>query len=196
MGNSVVTFSDQWWTFIFGLASQQHFLPFMEEMRTMNLLFMLGTYVGFILLAISLLLILSCKSRPASGQQENKKIWHYIGIYAALVIVIGIYSGMTQTTLYTQAKGAQYLLICLYFVMLLPFAILDKRFGPIKLQNPFANSNKGNKIIFTTTFYVLILSVFSAFLWVPRVIYAHRIGHYKDRSTIIEPSFFAKITFF
>ena len=191
-GESALKFSDQWWTFIFGLASQQHFFPYMVEHKVMNLVLMLGTYAGFILLAISLLLILSCKSQPASGQQENKKIWHYIGIYAALVIVIGIYSGMTQTTLYTQAKGAQYLLICLYFVMLLPFAILDKRFGPIKLQNPFANKNKNKKIAITTSFYVLILFVFSAFLWVPRVIYAHRIGHYKDRSTIIEPSFFAE----
>jgi len=76
--------------------------------------------------------------------------------------------------------------------MLLPFAILDKRFGPIKLKNPFANKNKNKKIAITTSFYVLILFVFSAFLWVPRVIYAHRIGHYKDRSTIIEPSFFAE----
>ena len=99
---------------------------------------------------------------------------------------------MIQTTLYTQAKGAQYLLLCLYFVMLLPFAALYKSFGPIKLRNPFKKIELSNKVVATSTFFVLLLFVFSTFLWVPRVIYAYRIGHHKDRSTVMEPSFFAE----
>ena len=74
--------------------------------------------------------------------------------------------------------------------MLLPFPILYKNFGPIKLQNPLKKMKANNKVVAASTFFVLLLFVFSAFLWVPRVIYAYRIGHHKDRSTLMEPSFF------
>ena len=99
---------------------------------------------------------------------------------------------MSQTTLYTQAKGAQYLLLCVYFVMLLPLATLYKNFGLIKLQNPFENNEKIDRTVVVTTFFICLLFFFSAFLWVPRTIYAYRIGHHKDQSTIIEPSFFSE----
>ena len=191
-GKSVLEFSDQWWTFMFGLASQQHFLPLMAEHNSMKLLFMLGTRLGFLLLAVSFLLVIISKLQPIPNQQQSRESWHYISIYVALAIVIGIYSIMSQTTLYTQAKGAQYLLLCLYFVMLLPLAILYKSFGPLKLQTHFSNNKNSKKIFFATIFFVCLLFVFSAFLWVPKVVYAYRIGHHMDRSTIIESSFYSE----
>jgi hypothetical protein len=191
-GKSVLAFSDQWWTWMFGFASQQHFHPLMTEHDGMKFLFMLGTCLGFLLLVISFLLIISCKFRSPSSQQQNREIFHHIGLYVALVTTICIYTMASQTTLYTQAKGAQYLLIYLYFVMLLPLSILYKSFGPIKLQNPFSENRKGKSIFVASTFFVLILFVFSAFLWVPRLVYAYRIGHHKDRSTVVESSFFSE----
>ena len=191
-GKSVLEFSDQWWTFIFGLASQQHFLPLMNEHKTMNFLFMLGTRLGIILLATGFLLIILCKYKNTFQEKQNKEIWHHISIYGVLTIIICIYLMVSQTSLYTQAKGAQYLLLCLYFTMLLPLAILYKSLGRIKLQTSFPNKEKNKTIYFTTTFFVLLLFVFSTFLWVPRLIYAYRIGHHLDRSTVIEPSFFSE----
>jgi len=76
--------------------------------------------------------------------------------------------------------------------MLLPLAILYKSVGPIKLRNPFSEHGKSKKIFIGSTFFVLLLIAFSTFLWVPRLVYAYRIGHHKDRSTIIEPSFFSE----
>ncbi len=190
-GKNVVVFSDQWSTFVFGFASQQHFFPLMDEHDDMKLLFMLGTRLGYLLFATSVLLFFSCKFID-SNKQKNKVMWHQVVIYAALITTICIYSMMSQTTLYTQAKGAQYLLLCLYFVMLLPLATLYKILGPIKLRNPFKNNENSKKIVFATNFFVCLLFVFSAFLWVPRAIYAYRIGHHKDKSTIIEPSFFSE----
>ena len=192
LGKSVLAFSDQWSTFMFGFASQQHFLPLMTEYDAMNLLFKLGAYLGFLLLATSFLLVICCKLRPASSQEKDREILHHIGIWVALIATISIYSVVSQTNLYTQAKGAQYLLICLYFVMLLPLAILYKSFGTIKLQNPFSANEKSKSVFVASTFFVLILFVFSAFLWVPRLVYAYRIGHHKDRSTVVESSFFSE----
>jgi hypothetical protein len=191
-GESVLEFSDQWWTFMFGLASQQHFLPLMTEHEDMKILFMLGTRLGFLILAVSFLLVIISRIRPVSSQQQSRETWHYIVIYVALAIVIGIYSMMSQTTLYTQAKGAQYFLLCLYFVMLLPLAILYKSFGPFKLQPHFPNNKKNKKVFFATAFLVCLLFIFSAFLWVPKVVYAYRIAHHMDRSTIVEPSFYSE----
>lgn len=191
-GKSVLGFSDQWWTFLFGLASQQHFYPYATEHDTMNSLFLFGAYLGLFLLATSFLLIISYKFLPVFSQKQKKEIWHHIGIYLALAIVICIYSMMIQKTLYIQAKGAQYLLIYIYFLMLLPLTIFYKAYGPIKVHNLFKNKEKNRKIVFTTTFFVFFLFIFSAFLWVPRVIYSYRIGHHKDRSTVIEASFFSQ----
>jgi hypothetical protein len=191
-GNSVLEFSDQWWTFMFGFASQQHFLPLMAEFDDMKLLFILGTRLGFFILAVGFLLVIISKLRPVSSQQQSKEIWLHIGVYMALGVVICIYSMMSQTSLYTQAKGAQYFLLCLYFVMLLPLAILYKSFGPLKLQTHSSNNKNSKKIFFATNFFVCLLFVFSAFLWVPKVVYAYRIGHHMDRSTILESSFYSE----
>ena len=191
-GKSLAGFSDQWLTFVFGLASQQHFLPLMTENKDLNFLFMVGTRLGLVLLATGFLLVIYSKFWPTASQQQSKGIWHLIGIYAALAVVICIYLLMSQTTLYTQAKGAQYLLICLYFVMLLPLAIIYKSFGPIKLRNPFSKHEIIKKVSMGSTVFVILLFVFCAFLWIPRMIYAYRIGHHFDRSTVMEPSFFSE----
>jgi hypothetical protein len=86
-----------------------------------------------------------------------------------------------------QAKSAQYLLLSVYFVMLLPMLLFFKQ-DNLNESLKIWKSWKSNPQFA----YVCILLCFSVFLWIPRMVYVDRIALHKDRSSIIEPSFFSE----
>jgi hypothetical protein len=184
-GESVLVFSDRWWAYFFGLASQQQFQPYMFESEVVGVLVHWAIPWGFLIFGAGLVLWIS-------KIIDNIKIRQNIAIYIVLAITVGVYLMMSQNSQYTQAKSAQYLLICVYFLMLLPLAQVYREDGTLGLKNFFPSSGKRNSVFLATTIYIFLLFGFSIFLWVPRVVYAGKIALHKDRSSIMEPSFFSE----
>lgn len=184
-GESVLVFSDRWWTYFFGLASEQQFQPYMFESEIVGMLVHWAIFLGFLIFVTSLVLWISKKT-------DNTKIGQNIAIYIVLAITVGVYLMMSQNSQYTQAKSAQYLLICVYFLMLLPLTLVCREHGGHGFRNLFSGNGKRDGVFLASTIYIFLLFSFSIFLWVPKVVYAGKIAFHKDRSSILEPSFFSE----
>jgi hypothetical protein len=184
MGASITVFSERWWVYFFGIASQQHFQPFVIENEFVNLLIPWGIGFGFFALAFGFILILVQFFRIFSTKQKNIKAWHIFWIYLASLFSIIVYSMVTQSSHYMQGKSAQYLVVFVYFLMLLPLMDFSKKEKLTRWRESWKRNPK--------FLYACVLLCFSVSLWIPRIVYAKRIALHKDRSSIIEPSFFSE----
>ena len=109
-GNSLAIFSKRWWTEAYGFLSMQHFHPFAMESRLVNTTNLLGVLSGFLVVSTGLAMILSSRQKPVHSKENNKKTWHIIAVYFALMSTLFLYTPATLLSGYTQAKSAQYLL--------------------------------------------------------------------------------------
>jgi hypothetical protein len=181
-GLKVDVFSERWWVYFFGVASQQNFEPYALESLEVNTILPWGLAISFLVLIFGLSMFVLRRIQLGVKKPERREEWFYLLFYLQLFITTAIYCVASQSSLYTQAKGAQYLLLCVYTIMLWPLIYTNQKIDLMLLPKNFQR-------YFQIT-YVVILLGFSVFLWVPRMVYAERIALHKDRSTIIEPSFF------
>ena len=192
-GVTLPVFSEQWWAQIFGFLSIQHFYPYVLENKIVQIVIPLGLAAGFMVLATGLTSVILSKLKPCPIllEEPNKIDWHIIGIYTALIFTVILYTPISQVGGYNQAKSAQYLLTCTYFILLFPLAILfrsDKNFLIF-----FRNGEKSDWKFITTSAYIVSLIFFIGALFIPRFVYLKKFGDQKDRGSIINPSFFAEI---
>ena len=191
--DSLVINSERWWTQILGFLSIQHFYPFAVVSKISQAVLPWGNIAAFSILATGLAMVIASRLRPVSTDLtvSNKDSWHLIVIYTALISTVVLYTPASQLSEYTQAKSAQYLLPCTFFVMLLPLVIFfrtDKN-----LFSFFRNGEKSDWKFITTSAYIVSFICFIGTLFIPRLDYLEKLGDQKDRGSIINPSFFAEI---
>jgi len=191
-GVSLAVFSERWWTQIFGFLSIQHFYPFVSEDRIVHGIIALGLVPGFMVLATGLTLVILSIFKPLSilPAESNKTDWHLIVIYTALISTVVLYIPVSQGTAYAQAKSAQYLLTCIYFVLLLPLAIYFKS-GKV-FQHFFEISKKTSWRFIISSLYIFSLVCFIAALFTPRFVLLKKLGDQKHRASIMHPSYFSE----
>ncbi|MDO8811297.1 MAG: hypothetical protein Q7J38_04625 [Gallionella sp.] len=192
MGDRVSEFSDRWFVSIFGMASQQHFQPYAIESPLVNKLIPWGVLTGLLVIVTSFVLVLFFKFRVVLTKQKSMEIWHFLAVYFALIITVVAFSMVTQMSQYTQAKSAQYLLLCVYFIMLLPLALLSQQNNTSEYASNIFDRGEPNWIFIFKSVYVCILLCFAIFLWIPRMVYVNKLAHQEDRGSIMESSFFSE----
>ena len=104
-GNSLAIFSKRWWTEAYGFLSIQHFHPFSLESRLVKTTNLLGVLSGFLVVATGLTMVLSSKKKSLHLKENNKKTWHIIAVYFALISTLFLYTPATLLSGYTQAKS-------------------------------------------------------------------------------------------
>lgn len=195
MGESEVLFSWKWFEFFFGVRSQQHYLPFMFPSPLAVWGSAAAVFCGFVILALSLFLfvipvgaqIVSSKIRPRflAPRRADQKNFDANGLVKTAwllcvwcFLTVAAHHSIAQGSLYTQAKGAQNVLIVLYIAMILPFAF--QKHVPLKMIGR-VNLNK---------IWLTFLLAFAVSMTVPRLVFALCLGFGLDRSGIVEDSLF------
>jgi len=172
MGNPVPAFGWHWLAFFFGFLSQQHYHPFAIEVPIVMHAVRAGVVIGVIALLLSLAAaVRAVRRRPMDARQKLD-----VSIVAVAVLVTALHLALVRTSLYTQAKGAQNVLLCVYFAMLLP-VMLWRDAGARSLRRAL----------------VVALIAFGVALAVPRAVLLVRLAAGFDRTAILEPSFFSEV---
>jgi hypothetical protein len=191
-GVPLSVFSERWWTQIFGFLSIQHFYPFVLENKIVQAVIPSGLVAAFMVLATGLALVIlsKFKSEHPLSTESNKTDWHIIGIYTALISTVILYTYVSQLSEYHQAKSAQYILPCTYFILLLPLVIFfrsEKSFSTF-----FRNEKKTSWRYLISSSYIFSLIYFIGVLFIPRFVYLKKLGNQEHRASIMNPSFYAE----
>ncbi len=172
LGDQIPYLSMQWLGFLFGFLSQQHYYPFASEKIFVKLIIALGVISGILILLIGLWVV--TQIRP----KESSRPYFYLAIYVTASLIVCSHLYVSGNSLYTQAKGAQNVLVYFYLVILLPLAL--------GLAHPEATPlmRKALKLMKLLTI-ILILS-----LLVPRSYYLSKLSANEDRASILDFSYF------
>lgn len=173
LGDAIPVRSWQWLSFAFGLVSQQHMPPFVAEIAGMPATYRAGIVAGLASVLLGLAAMASWAMRPPPPARARAVM---LACYATLVATILAHLYLAQGSLYTQAKGAQNLLVCLYAALALPLAVtwLDPRFSHSWLRRALAAA----------------LCALVAATLVPRFVFGDHLGRGMDRAVVMEPSYF------
>jgi len=172
MGDQTTLFGWNWFSFYFGLLSQQHYLPFAREFGWLIEVVHLGVVAGFIVLflgAASMIKIYRKKNIDAT-------LKGFFGLYILLILIVSIHMYVTQSSIYVQAKGAQNVVSCIYLIALIPLALglSDVNLSKTKL---------------TKTLLISCI-LFTICLALPRLVYTLKVAAGHDRGFILESSYF------
>jgi hypothetical protein len=178
MGDRIAPFSIRWLSFMFGFISQQHLQPFAVETPWVLKVIDAGVWLGVAGLALGAVAVLKWWWSPRRHGVPRDRL--YLALYVVMATVIATHLYLAQAYVYTQAKGAQNILVLLFALLVLPLALLlgDREPG----AKPAA---------FTIVLGVTLLS-FAGTLAIPRMVYGIRMARSQDRVTILEPSYFAQ----
>ena len=176
LGSPLPAFGWRWLALLFGFISQQHMEPLAAEAPWVMLPVQLG--VAAALAAVALGAWVSARAIAAGMTGARARL--DVSILVVSVIVIAAHLFLVRTALYTQAKGAQNVLLCVYFAMLLPLALQ-------RTQAPGGSAPGARKAL------VAVLVAFACLLAVPRLAFVVRLAAGFDRTSILEPDFFAEV---
>jgi hypothetical protein len=175
MGAPVPTFGTQWFAFVAGLSSQQHFMPYSGEYPPYYEVLHLGSAAA----TIAFVLGLAAMARWAAQHRVSWRPALQDGaIYAAALVTVVVHIVLVRSSLYTQAKGAQNVLVLIYVLLLLPLALLMRDVP-----------QSGLALWLRRGIVASLVALSTALLFV-RVQYAERMGLQLDRSGILEASYF------
>jgi hypothetical protein len=177
MGDRIPPFSLRWLTFAFGLVSQQHLQPFAAETPWVLHVIHFGVLLGvaaLVLGAIAMLEWWSPRGRRVAGDR------FYLALYVVMAAIIAGHLYLAQAYVYTQAKGAQNVLVLVFALLVLPLAV--------RLR---ALDQGGRPGALTMVLGIALVS-FAGTLVIPRMVYGLRIARVQDRATILEPSYFSQ----
>lgn len=177
LGEQISYVSLEWTSFLFGFLSQQHHPPFAEKLNAVRAVVGLGVICGVLALCIGALIM--CMVRK-SNWQLTVSLRSYVTIYFAAILIVIVNLYLSGSTLYTQAKGSQNILIYFYLVLLLPLAV-SSRSVESKWMAKLVRSLR------------MLLVVFAAALLIIHTTFVLRLAWNFDRSTILGPSFFSRV---
>ncbi len=161
-------------SFLFGILSQQHYLPFATEYSWLNWTVITGVGVGVCITLLGSFLVF----KIYRSKYCNKKQRGFYALYLLLIAATAIHVYATQMSLYTQAKGAQNILVYVYVIVLLPLA-MGLSFG-----------DKDVVIKKLTKTLLISVILFCVAMAVPRVVFGLKLAFGQDRAAILEPSYF------
>lgn len=177
MGDAAQFLSLRWNDFALGILSQQHFLPYMAEYPWVMKVAAVAVVAGAAVLLLGLTVIgrSVLPATPSVSPYRNQLI-----VYCATITICLMNLAVVGASLYTQAKGAQNLLVYLYAAMVLPLAIAYRSLP----------EGRGNRALITTLGLTLV--TFLALMLILRLEQAVRIGFGEDRSGVTEATFFSE----
>jgi hypothetical protein len=178
MGMPIRAFGTQWLAFVSGIASQQHFLPFVKDYPWVPGMLQAGAFAAAAAFALGLVVM----ARWALARRGSpwRPVLHDAGVYVAALFTIAIHLVLVRTSLYTQAKGAQNILVLVYVVLLLPLALAWRDLP----RTPGARALEGAN--------AAALAAFIGLAAILQSVFGYRMGLGLDRSAILEPSFFSE----
>jgi hypothetical protein len=173
LGDRIPVLSWQWLSFLFGLVSQQHLPPFVIDIPFVWMVYSAGVATGVAAAVLGLAAMARWVARPAGGSMARPVV---IALYGALLVTIAAHLYLAQGSLYTQAKGAQNLLVCLYAALVFPLAVIwtDARFAASWLRRALAAT----------------LCALAMVTLLPRLLYGYNLGHNRDRAAVMDASYF------
>jgi len=175
LNDSVPIKSFQWFSFIFGLLSQQHFEPFVKVSPSVIHIIHWGVLTGMVCFLLGFLIMMKVfLNKGLSFQYKN----FYFFIYLSVVFVVLIQLYVGRSSLYFQAKSAQNVLICFYTALLLPMGV-----GVLTLKDSL-------QIRYLLNLFFIVLTLFIASLGSARFIYIYKLALGYDRGSILESSYF------
>ncbi len=194
-GESIPVFSEHWWAQTYGFVSHYDLPPFVlpdKGNKLVEAIFPLGITAAFIVSAAGLAMVVMSRLKPHSISEieSNKKLWHLIGIYSALISTVLLYAPIGQGGAYFQLKSSHYLLPCVYFIMLLPLVIFFRSNKNFLIF--FRNGKKSSGEFIIAASYMISLVCFAVTLMIPRWVSLERFGNQEDSAVIIHPSFFSE----
>jgi hypothetical protein len=175
LGDSIPVLSWQWLSFAFGLVSQQHVPPFVSEVPGIVWAYRAGVAAGLATVVLAFAVMARWHVQPVAAAMPRAVV---LVSFAALVATICVHLYLARGSLYTQAKGAQNLLVCLYAALVLPFAAswLDARFTRSWLRRAL----------------IAALCALAAASLVPRFVFGDHLGRGTDRAAVMESSYFSE----
>lgn len=176
LGQPLSFLSFQVLSFVFGFLSQQHFYPLATESTLVNIVVGIGIVAGLIMFIVGACIVFK-KTNSVRLSGQNK---FYFVVYLALIFTVVLQLCFGHSSLYTQAKGAQNVLVYLYVAMLLPLVFKNeiqvKNTNLMKMQN-----------IFKVALVLFILALLTA-----HIAYTARLAFNQDRGVILESSYFSE----
>jgi hypothetical protein len=172
MGERNALLDWNWFSFYFGLLSQQHYSPFARELGWLTEVVHVGVVSGFIVFFLGGALMISAYRK----KDLDATLKSFFGLYALLILIVAVHMYLTQSSIYAQAKGAQNVVSCIYLILLIPLAL---GLSDINL----ANKKITKALSVSCIFFIISLAL-------PRLIYTFKIGAGHDRSFILESSYF------
>lgn len=175
LGDALSIFSVKWLSFVFGILSQQHFSPFVIELNYIKYFADFNIITGLAVIVMGAFIMLKAQLSSCISKDDKR---FYLVIYTVSICIIIMQLLASKSSLYTQAKGAQNVLILLYLVMILPLGV-----GVIALKN-------GLNIKKYLASLSMALIVFIPTLLVIKIIYTVKLSYSRDRSVTLENSYF------
>ena len=174
MGDRISMMSFKALSFLFGSMSQQHYLPLASEHSWLNGIVTLNAVAGIFCAVLGCVTVFKLNKMRYFVEEKRP----YLYLYAALAFISVIHVVAAQSSLYTQAKGSQNVLLYVCAFMYVPYAAVATFGG--------ANATVGrlSKALFVG------LIVFTLTLSAPRIFFVYRIAFGMDRAAILESSFF------
>lgn len=177
MGDAAQFLSLRWNDFALGILSQQHFQPYMVEYPWVMKVASGAVVAGAAALLLGLAVIGRTVLQAAPGPSPYR---NHLIVYGAIIAICVMNLAVVGASLYTQAKGAQNLLVYLYAAMVLPLAIAYRMWPEDRGMRAMAAA------------LGLILLTFLALMLILRIEQAVRIGFGEDRSGVTEATFFSE----
>lgn len=178
MGVPVEAFGTQWFAFLIGIASQQHFMPYAGEYPPYLQIVRVAAAAATACFVIGVLAMLRWAFRRHASWRPALQD---AAIYLAAIATIAIHLYLVRSSLYTQAKGAQNVLILVYTVLVLPLALLYRDMPAGTLTRLLRRTLEA------------ALVVMAAMMLIVRSMFGVRLGLGLDRSGILDRSFFTEV---
>ena len=169
LGDRIAVLSWEWAGFLFGIVSQQHVPPFVREAPMIAPACVAGAVAGFAAVVLGFASMVRWAARSPAGPMPRPVA---LALYGALLVTVAAHIYLAQGSLYTQAKGAQNVLPCLYAALVFPLALSWGGQGRLRWALAAA------------------LCALAAALLVPRLLYGYNLGHEKDRAAVLDRSYF------
>ena len=171
LGDRIAPLSTSWMAFLFGFVSQQHLPPFAQIHAWLLNGIRVGIAAGFVGLIVGAVLVARSWSKGARAT---------VVIYGVLVLTVAAHLLFAQSSLYTQAKGAQDCLVLLYCALVLPLTL-----GKGDVDGTGRRQRWAGALIW-------VLAAFVGALLVVRAVDGSHLAWGLDRAVILGPSYFSE----
>ena len=173
LGEPVPAWSAKWLGFAFGVVSQQHVSPLSSGIGVVDLAVRAALAAGIACVALGFVATARAASAGVFRGMRRDLV-----VYALALLTIAVHLYLVRKSMYTQAKGAQNVLLLTYAAMALPLAF-QARLGDARR---FDRWTRRALFALAASFLVLLL--------VPRAAFMARFAGGFDRTSILEPSYF------